>query len=58
MVSTDTKPTWRVPLQDKANVCLIMELVPGDNLHARIYRGQAPGGRMSYVDILQVGRVS
>ena len=37
-------------------MCLIMELVPGDNLHARIYRGQA-GGRMSYIDTLQVGHV-
>ena len=35
-------------------MCLIMELVPGDNLHARIYRGEA-GGHRSYIDILQVG---
>ncbi len=54
--SANNKTVWLAPLQDTANVCLIMELVPGDNLHARIYRGQG-GVCMSYIDILQVGRV-
>ena len=56
ILSPTNRLAWRLPLQDKANVCLIMELVPGDNLHMRIYRGQA-GGRMSYIDTLQVGHV-
>jgi len=37
-------------VQDKANVCLIMELAKGGNLHQRI--NDTTKGRLSYMEIL------
>ena len=39
-------------LQETANVCLIMELVTGGNLHQRIK--DTSRARLSYMEILQV----
>ena len=41
-----------VVLQEKANVCLIMELAKGGNLHQRI--NDATKSRLSYMEILQL----
>lgn len=38
--------------KDKSKVCLIMELVPGGNLHQRIY--DATKKRMSYLEVLGI----
>ena len=39
-------------LKDPGSACLVMELVPGGNLHQRIYDRSLP--RMTHLDILQV----
>ena len=43
-------------LKDPASACLVMELVPGGNLHQRIYDRALP--RMTHLDILQAGSAS